>query len=55
MGLTSARTWVHSISERFPFQTAPGKYDQKGLEVRGAAVLCLQMAIISVRTWTACT
>jgi hypothetical protein len=24
-GMTTARTWAHSISELFPFQTAPGK------------------------------
>uniref|UniRef100_A0A383VL97 mannan endo-1,4-beta-mannosidase n=1 Tax=Tetradesmus obliquus TaxID=3088 RepID=A0A383VL97_TETOB len=32
MGMTSARTWAHSISEQFPFQTAPGKYDEQGLQ-----------------------
>jgi hypothetical protein len=33
MGMTAARTWAHSISEQFPFQTAPGKYDEQGLQV----------------------
>ena len=32
MGMTSARTWAHSISELFPFQTAPGQYDENGLK-----------------------
>jgi hypothetical protein len=34
MGMTAARTWAHSISEQFPFQTAPGKYDEQGMQVR---------------------
>ena len=31
MGMTSARTWAHSIHRALPFQTAPGQYDDKGL------------------------
>ena len=31
MGMTSARTWAHSIHRALPFQTAPGVYDDKGL------------------------
>ncbi|KAI8471837.1 MAG: glycoside hydrolase superfamily [Monoraphidium minutum] len=31
MGMTAARTWGHSITQAFPFQTAPGQYDPKGL------------------------
>lgn len=26
MGMTAARTWAHSISQKFPFQTAPGEH-----------------------------
>lgn len=32
MGMTAARTWAHSITQMLPFQTAPGKYDEKGLQ-----------------------
>jgi hypothetical protein len=32
MGMTAARTWAHSIAEEFPFQTAPGQYDENGLK-----------------------
>jgi hypothetical protein len=38
MGMTAARTWAHSISEQFPFQTAPGKYDEQGLQVRALVI-----------------
>lgn len=31
MGLNVARTWAHSITNRFPFQLSPGKYDEKGI------------------------
>lgn len=39
MGMTAARTWAHSIFEQFPFQTAPGKYDEGGLKVGTAGVM----------------
>lgn len=32
LGMTSARTWAHSIFEQFPFQTAPGQYDENGVK-----------------------
>lgn len=32
MGMTSARTWAHSIFPQYPFQTAPGQYDENGLK-----------------------
>lgn len=39
MGMTAARTWAHSITDKFPFQTAPGKYDEEGLKV--GAKICI--------------
>ncbi|GBF87865.1 mannan endo-1,4-beta-mannosidase [Raphidocelis subcapitata] len=32
MGMTAARTWAHTVHEGVPFQTAPGVYDERGLE-----------------------
>jgi len=31
-GMSTARTWAHSISEEHPFQTSAGEYDPKGVE-----------------------
>jgi mannan endo-1,4-beta-mannosidase len=32
MGINTARTWAHSYTPQLPFQTAPGKYDPRGVE-----------------------
>lgn len=56
MGMTSARTWAHSIHRGLPFQTAPGQYDEKGLEaldfvLDSAARNGIQLILSFVDNW----
>jgi mannan endo-1,4-beta-mannosidase len=56
MGLNTARTWAHSYTPQLPFQTAPGKYDPKGVEaldyvLDSAARHGIQLILSFVDNW----
>lgn len=38
LGLNTVRTWAHTSSPLFPFQTAPGLYDPRGLRALDAVL-----------------
>lgn len=55
-GMSTARTWAHSISEQYPFQIAPGKYDPAGLEgldyvLASAAAHNMTMILSFIDNW----